>query len=73
MNYSIPNAVFFFSCSLHLDSDDLPMRPDILPVIQIQSLGDALLAFVNGEYIGEIHHSFTTRFLYRKLLTCMKK
>ncbi|KAL4569678.1 hypothetical protein LXL04_025320 [Taraxacum kok-saghyz] len=48
----------WYSTSLHLDSDDLPMRPDILPVIQIQSLGDALLAFVNGEYIGFGHGSF---------------
>ncbi|KAJ9549053.1 hypothetical protein OSB04_021596 [Centaurea solstitialis] len=47
----------WYSTSLHLDSDDLPMRPDIYPVIQIQSLGDALLAFVNGEYVGFGHGS----------------
>ncbi|PWA50766.1 beta-galactosidase 14 [Artemisia annua] len=48
----------WYSTSLNLDQDDLPMRPDILPVIQIQSLGDALLTFVNGQYIGFGHGSF---------------
>ncbi|XP_076936919.1 beta-galactosidase 14-like, partial [Bidens hawaiensis] len=48
----------WYSTSLNLDKDDLPMRPDILSVIRIQSLGDALLAFVNGQYIGFGHGSF---------------
>lgn len=29
------------------------MRPDILPVIRVNSLGHALAAFVNGEYVGK--------------------
>ncbi|MFS8016228.1 putative beta-galactosidase [Helianthus anomalus] len=45
----------WYSTSINLDKDDLPMRPDIMPVIRIQSLGDALLTFVNGQYIGEIN------------------
>ncbi|KVH96032.1 Galactose-binding domain-like protein [Cynara cardunculus var. scolymus] len=57
----------WYSTSLHLDNDDLPMRSDILPVIQIQSLGDALLAFVNGEYIGEIR--FYIFAVYLRLMT----
>lgn len=48
------------------------MRPDILPVIQIQSLGDALLTFVNGQYIGEIHSQQNVTFLYILPLTIKK-
>ncbi|KAK9064472.1 hypothetical protein SSX86_015854 [Deinandra increscens subsp. villosa] len=48
----------WYGTSLNLDKDDLPMRSDIMPVIRIQSLGDALLTFVNGQYIGFGHGSF---------------
>ncbi|KAK1422984.1 hypothetical protein QVD17_18277 [Tagetes erecta] len=48
----------WYGTSLTLDKDDLPMRQDIMPVIRIQSLGDALLTFVNGQYIGFGHGSF---------------
>ncbi|KAL6525981.1 hypothetical protein OROHE_015505 [Orobanche hederae] len=47
----------WYSTRFNLDKRDLPMRPDILPVLQIASLGHALLAFVNGEYVGFGHGS----------------
>ncbi|KAK6159585.1 hypothetical protein DH2020_006899 [Rehmannia glutinosa] len=47
----------WYSTRINLDRRDLPMRPDILPVLQIASLGHALLAFVNGEYVGFGHGS----------------
>ncbi|KAL6531894.1 hypothetical protein OROMI_028257 [Orobanche minor] len=47
----------WYSTRITLDRRDLPMRPDILPVLQVASLGHALLAFVNGEYVGFEHGS----------------
>ncbi|KAL8540083.1 hypothetical protein ACS0TY_001608 [Phlomoides rotata] len=47
----------WYSTSIQLDRQDLPMRHDILPVLQVASLGHALLAFVNGEYVGFGHGS----------------
>ncbi|GFQ01453.1 beta-galactosidase 14 [Phtheirospermum japonicum] len=37
--------------TINLEKRELPMRPDIRPVLQIASLGHALAAFVNGEYV----------------------
>lgn len=45
----------FYGYSINFDRRDLPMRPDILPVLQIASLGHALAAFVNGIYIGNLY------------------
>ena len=47
----------WYSTSIYLSRQDLPMRSDILPVLQVASLGHALLAFVNGEYVGFGHGS----------------
>ncbi|KAG8368086.1 hypothetical protein BUALT_Bualt15G0008700 [Buddleja alternifolia] len=47
----------WYSTSIAFDRRDLPMRSDILPVLQVASLGHAMLAFVNGEYIGFGHGS----------------
>ncbi|CAA0807743.1 Beta-galactosidase 13 [Striga hermonthica] len=47
----------WYSTRINLDRRDLPRRPDILPVLQVASLGHALLAFVNGEYVGFGHGS----------------
>lgn len=33
---------------------DLPFKKSIKPILRVASLGHALLAFVNGEYIGNI-------------------
>ncbi|GMN48724.1 hypothetical protein TIFTF001_017899 [Ficus carica] len=47
----------WYTTSIDLSPHDLPMRPDILPVLRISSLGHALHAFVNGEYVGSAHGS----------------
>ncbi|XP_057500684.1 beta-galactosidase 13-like [Actinidia eriantha] len=47
----------WYSTSISFDRYDLPMRSDILPVLQIANLGHAMVAFVNGEYIGFGHGS----------------
>ncbi|PSS12101.1 Beta-galactosidase [Actinidia chinensis var. chinensis] len=47
----------WYTTSIDFDRSDLPMRHDILPVLQVASLGHAILAFVNGEYIGFGHGS----------------
>lgn len=51
------NLVLFFPlnlCSISIDRRDLPRKAEVLPVLQIASLGHALLAFVNGEYVGKM-------------------
>ncbi|KAK4437634.1 Beta-galactosidase 13 [Sesamum alatum] len=47
----------WYSTSITFDKRDLPMRSDISPILQVASLGHALLAFVNGKYIGFGHGS----------------
>ncbi|XP_031095712.1 beta-galactosidase 13-like [Ipomoea triloba] len=57
----------WYSTRIDFDRRDLPMRSDILPVIQIDSLGHALLAFVNGKYVGHKHGDFVEKkFLFKK-------
>lgn len=57
----------WYSTRIFFNRRDLPMRSDILPVLQVASLGHALLAFVNGEYIG-FHHgnNIEKSFVFRK-------
>ncbi|KAL5561196.1 hypothetical protein UlMin_030943 [Ulmus minor] len=60
----------WFTTSIKLGQRDLPFRPDILPVLRIQSLGHALLAFVNGEYIGTAHGSHEEKnFVFQKAIS----
>ncbi|XP_047960963.1 beta-galactosidase 13-like [Salvia hispanica] len=47
----------WYSTSIYIDGKDLPMRHDDLAVLEIASLGHALLAFVNGQYVGFGHGS----------------
>lgn len=35
------------------------MRPDIIPVLEVQNNGHAMVAFVNGEYIGKSEVCYT--------------
>ncbi|XP_060176196.1 beta-galactosidase 13-like [Lycium barbarum] len=57
----------WYSTSLTFDRHDLPMRPDILPVLQIASMGHALVAFVNGEYVGFGHgNNIEKSFVFQK-------
>jgi hypothetical protein len=45
----------WYTTSIDLEPHDLSLRPDILPVIRVASLGHAMQVFVNGEYIGGGH------------------
>lgn len=36
---------------------DLPQRKDVSPVLRVASLGHAMVAFVNGEFVGAAHGS----------------
>ncbi|WCJ39872.1 beta-galactosidase 11 [Euphorbia peplus] len=47
----------WYTTLIILDSWDLSMRKDILPVLRVASLGHAMLAFVNGEFVGSAHGS----------------
>ncbi|WOL17238.1 beta-galactosidase 11-like [Canna indica] len=47
----------WYTTSFNLENDDLPMRSDIRPVLLISSLGHALLAYVNGKFMGFAHGS----------------
>ncbi|XP_019071397.1 beta-galactosidase 13-like isoform X2 [Solanum lycopersicum] len=57
----------WYSTSVTFERHDLPMRPDILPVLQIASMGHALVAFVNGEYVGFGHgNNIEKGFVFQK-------
>ncbi|XP_074325969.1 beta-galactosidase 13-like [Apium graveolens] len=45
----------WYSTSINIDRRDLPMRPDMIPVLEVQNNGHAMVAFVNGEFIGFAH------------------
>ncbi|XP_048492479.1 beta-galactosidase 14 [Beta vulgaris subsp. vulgaris] len=45
----------WYRTSIDLDSSDLPFKKSFRPVLQVLSLGHALLAYVNGEYVGTAH------------------
>ncbi|KAJ7967162.1 Beta-galactosidase [Quillaja saponaria] len=57
----------WYTTRINLGVRDLPMREDILPVLRVMSLGHAMLAFVNGEYIGSAHGSHEEKgFVFEK-------
>lgn len=57
----------WYRTSIHFDNRDLPMKAGVLPVLQVLSLGHALLAFVNGEYIGFQHgNNIEKSFVFQK-------
>ncbi|URD76280.1 beta-galactosidase [Musa troglodytarum] len=45
----------WYATSFNLEKDDLSMRHDIRPVLQISHLGHAMHVFVNGKYLGSGH------------------
>ncbi|KAK9677553.1 hypothetical protein RND81_11G151400 [Saponaria officinalis] len=45
----------WYRTSIDLDNVDLPFKKSTRPALQLRCLGDALLAFVNGEFIGTGH------------------
>lgn len=59
---SLNLTCFLYSdCRIELDPHDLNSREDINPVLRVASLGHALHAFVNGEYVGE--HTQTSSYI----------
>ncbi|XP_021900379.1 beta-galactosidase 13-like [Carica papaya] len=57
----------WYTTTIKLDPEDLPMKKDILPVLRVSSLGHALAAFVNGEYVGNAHGSHEEKsFVFQK-------
>ncbi|KAJ6402974.1 hypothetical protein OIU84_014979 [Salix udensis] len=47
----------WFTTTINVDRNDLSARKDINPVLRVASLGHAMVAFVNGEFIGSAHGS----------------
>ncbi|XP_015581880.2 beta-galactosidase 13-like [Ricinus communis] len=47
----------WYTTVIVLSSRDLSLRKDIRPVLRVASLGHAMIAFVNGEFIGSAHGS----------------
>jgi len=45
----------WYRTSVDLDSSDLPFKKSLRPVLQVLSLGHALVAYVNGEFVGTGH------------------
>ncbi|KAL9417542.1 hypothetical protein AB3S75_040510 [Citrus x aurantiifolia] len=59
----------WYSMIITLGRGDLPMRANASPVLIVASLGHALVAFVNGEYVGNGHGSHLDKsFVFRKLI-----
>lgn len=47
----------WYTTIIILNPRDLSIRKDILPVLRVASLGHAMLAFVNGQFVGSAHGS----------------
>ncbi|KAJ8766980.1 hypothetical protein K2173_012488 [Erythroxylum novogranatense] len=47
----------WYTTTIVINSRDLSLRKDILPVLRVASLGHSMLAFVNGVLIGSAHGS----------------
>ncbi|KAL9244855.1 hypothetical protein vseg_018576 [Gypsophila vaccaria] len=45
----------WYRTSIDLDNVDLPFKKSTRPALQLRCLGDAILAFVNGKFIGTGH------------------
>ncbi|XP_072979925.1 beta-galactosidase 11-like [Typha angustifolia] len=57
----------WYSTSFNLEDDDLPMRHDIRPVLQVSNFGHMMHAFVNGKYIGTGHgNKIEKSFVFQK-------
>ncbi|KAJ4714153.1 Beta-galactosidase [Melia azedarach] len=60
----------WLTTSIKLDRFDLPFRKNMLPVLQIASLGHLMHGFVNGEYIGTGHGTNIEKsFVFQKPIT----
>ncbi|KAF1002122.1 hypothetical protein AG4045_016362 [Apium graveolens] len=50
----------WYSTSVSFDRRDLPMRPDVLPILLVENNGHAMVAFLNGEFVGEHIHGLAS-------------
>ena len=58
-------TVFLFVtlCSFRLESDDLPFRGDIRPVLQVRSSAHSMVGFANDAFVGNLDQPVTILFL----------
>ncbi|KAK9285037.1 hypothetical protein L1049_024221 [Liquidambar formosana] len=60
----------WYTTSIELSQFDLPFRRDTAPVLTVANLGHAMIAFVNGEYVGSGHGSNVEKsFVFQKPIT----
>ena len=52
-------AIFQLLCSVHIDSSESFLRKGERPSLTVQSAGDAMHVFVNGQLSGLILNSFS--------------
>ncbi|XP_047162343.1 beta-galactosidase 13-like [Vigna umbellata] len=45
----------WYTTSFDLAPEDLPIKPEVLPILRIMSLGHTMVAFVNGDLVGTAH------------------
>ncbi|OWM80414.1 hypothetical protein CDL15_Pgr019694 [Punica granatum] len=57
----------WYTTTLQVNPTDLPFKKGAMPILRVASLGHALLAFVNGKYIGTGHGSHIEKsFVFQK-------
>ncbi|KAM7264817.1 hypothetical protein ACFE04_002500 [Oxalis oulophora] len=57
----------WYTTSIDVDDEDLPIRKNMLPALQIASLGHLMHVFVNGIYIGSGHGTYIEKsFVFQK-------
>ncbi|KAK4754611.1 hypothetical protein SAY87_002715 [Trapa incisa] len=57
----------WYTTSLKVNPSDLPFKKNTRVILRVASLGHALLAFVNGQYIGTAHGSHVEKsFVFQK-------
>ncbi|KHN33673.1 Beta-galactosidase 13 [Glycine soja] len=45
----------WYTTSFELSQEDMSMKPGVLPVLRVMSLGHSMVAFVNGDIVGTAH------------------
>lgn len=59
-------------CSFRLESDDLPFRRDIRPVVQVKSSAHAVMGFANDVFVGNLDQLCNKDLVYPNTLTNCK-
>ncbi|KAF7810783.1 beta-galactosidase 13-like [Senna tora] len=65
VNQKVPQELFnllkdttdygWYTTSFVLSPEDLPRKEDAAPILRVTSFGHSMLAFVNGEFVGNAH------------------